>query len=134
MSKHETKMTRWYKRTHYPEGYLIEEFMALKSGRRNGRRLMDGIIIFRKPPRKKKDLELRKGEEVVVIQSKNRRLGMGLIGQVIVSHHLVSKLGVKIIKSVGVCRGIDEEMLEALRRHPRCDAVSYKNRPAKFRT
>ena len=32
MSKHETKMTRWYAKSRYPKGYLIEELLAIKKG------------------------------------------------------------------------------------------------------
>ena len=124
MSKHETKMTQWYAKTRYPKGYLIEEFLALKKGETNSHRRMDGVIIFRKPFVKRK---LIKGERVVVIQSKNRRLGMGLIGQVIVSRDLVERLGVKVMKSVGVCTAMDTVMHRMLRKHPRCRAVVYKS-------
>ena len=41
---------------------------------------MDGVIGFRMPFVKRK---LIRGERVVVKQSKNRRLGIGLIGQII---------------------------------------------------
>ena len=123
MSKHETKMTRWYAEKRYPKGYLIEEFMALEEGPKNGRRLIDGVIIFTKPYEKR---ELNKGERVVVIQSKNRRLGMGLIGQVIVSRDLVERLGADVIKSIGVCTEIDTVMHKMLRKHPKCRAVVYK--------
>lgn len=123
MSKHETKMTRWYAKTRYPKGHLIEEFMALNEGETNSRRLMDGVIVFRKPFVKRK---LIKGERVVVIQSKNRRLGMGLIGQIIVSRDLVARLGVKVMRSVGVCTEMDTVMHRILRKHERCRAVVYK--------
>jgi hypothetical protein len=122
MSKHETKMTQWYAETHYPKGYLIEEFMALEVGPKNGRRLIDGVIIFTKPYEKR---ELNLGEPVVVIQSKHRKLGMGLIGQVIVSRDLIERLGADVIKSVGVCTEIDTVMHKMLRKHPRCRAVVY---------
>ncbi len=102
----------------------MEEYLALSQGRSNGKRLMDGIIVFRKPFVKRK---LIKGERVVVIQSKHRRLGMGLIGQVIVSRDLVARLGVKVIKSVGVCTEMDTVMQRMLRKHPRCRAVVYKS-------
>ena len=124
MSKHETEMTRWYAEKRYPKGYLIEEFMALEAGPKNGRRLIDGVIIFTKPYEKR---ELNIGERVVVIQSKNRRLGMGLIGQVIVSRDLVERLGADVIKSVGVCTEIDTVMHKMLRKHPKCRAVVYKS-------
>ena len=122
MSKHETEMTRWYAKTLYPKGFLMEEYLALKQGKKNGKRLMDGVIVFRKLFVKRK---LIKGERVVVIQSKNRRLGMGLIGQVIVSRDLVARFGVKVMRSVGVCTEMDSEMLRMLRKHERCQAVVY---------
>jgi len=123
MSKHETKMTKWYAKTRYPKGFLMEEYLALPLGKKNGKRLMDGVIVFRKPFMKRK---LIKGERVVVIQSKNRRLGMGLIGQVIVSRDLVERSGANVIKSVGVCTEIDTVMHKMLRKHPKCRAVVYK--------
>ena len=128
MSKHETKMTRWYAKTRYPNGFLMEEYLALPQGKTNGKRLMDGVIVFRKPFVKRK---LIKGERVVVIQSKHRRLGMGLIGQVIVSRDLVERLGVKVMKSVGVCTEMDTVMHRMLRKHERCRAVVYKSKAKK---
>ncbi len=122
-------MTRWYAKAHYPKGFLMEEYLALSQGRSNGKRLMDGIIVFRKPFVKRK---LIKGERVVVIQSKHRRLGMGLIGQVIVSRDLVERLGVRVMKSVGVCTEMDNVMHKMLRKHPRCRAVVYKRSAKKL--
>ena len=129
MSKHETKMTRWYARKRYPKGFLMEEYLALPQGKSNGKRLMDGVIVFRKPFVKRK---LIKGERVVVIQSKHRSLGMGLIGQVIVSRDLVESLGVRVMKSVGVCTEMDTVMHRMLRKHERCRAVVYKSRAKKL--
>jgi hypothetical protein len=117
-------MTRWYAKTLYPKGFLMEEYLALAHGKTNGKRLMDGVIVFRKPFVKRK---LIKGERVVVIQSKNRRLGMGLIGQVIVSRDLIERLGVKVMKSVSVCTEMDTVMHRMLRRHPKCQAFVYKS-------
>ena len=128
MSKHETKMIRWYAQTRYPKGFLMEEYLALPQGKTNGKRLIDGVIVFRKPFVKRK---LIKGERVVVIQSKNRRLGMGLIGQAIVSRDLVARLGVKVMKSVGVCTEMDTVMYRMLRKHELCRAVVYKSRAKK---
>lgn len=102
----------------------MEEYLALPQGKSNGKRLMDGVIVFQKPFVKRK---LIKDERVVVIQSKHRRLGMGLIGQVIVSRDLVARLGVKVMKSVGVCTEMDTVMHRMLRKHPGCCAVVYKS-------
>jgi hypothetical protein len=50
---------------------------------------------------------------------------MGLIGQVIVSRDLVERHGVKVMRSVGVCTGMDTVLHKILRKHPRCRAVVY---------
>lgn len=128
MSKHETKMTRWYARTRYPKGFLMEEYLSLPQGKTNGKRLMDGVIVFRKPFVKRK---LIKGERIVVVRSKHRRLGMGLIGQIIVSRDLMERLGVKVMKSVGVCTEMDKVMHRMLRKDERCRAVAYKSKAKK---
>ena len=62
--------------------------------------------------------KLFKDERVVVIQSNHRRLGMGLIGQVIVSRDLVERLGVKVMKLVGICTEMDTGMYRMPRKHP----------------
>lgn len=123
MSKHETKMTRWYAQTHHPKGFLMEEYLAQPQGKTNGKRLIDGVIVFQEPFMKRK---LIKGERVVVIQSKHRRLGMSLIGQVIVSRDLLLSKGYDVIKSVGVCTEMDTVMYRMLRKHPKCRAVVYR--------
>jgi hypothetical protein len=46
VSKHETRMTRWYANTSYPKGFLIEEFLALKEGKNNSHRRIDGVIAL----------------------------------------------------------------------------------------
>jgi hypothetical protein len=99
MSKHETPMTRWYWRTvNQRLGLLIEEFPAVKRDGSAGKnkRHIDGVIVLgekaeRRGPRKG-DRELVKGKRVIVIKSKARRLGMGLIGQVVVSRELLDDL------------------------------------------
>ena len=133
MSKHETPMTRWYWRTiNKRKGLLIEEFHAVKrdSSKGNNKRHIDGIIVLgEKPERRgprKGDRELVKGKRVIVIQSKARRLGMSLIGQVVVSRELLKDLKAKVIKSVGVCREDDKVMHQVLRRFKKCEAVVYK--------
>jgi len=133
MSKHETPMTRWYWRTvNKRQGLLIEEFPAVKRDGTAGKnkRHIDGVIVLgekadRRGPRKG-DRELVKGKEVIVIQSKARRLGMGLIGQVVVSRELLKDLKAKVVKSVGVCREDDQLLHKVLRRFKKCEAVVYR--------
>jgi uncharacterized protein (DUF608 family) len=133
MSKHETPMTRWYWRTvNKRQGLLIEEFPAVKRDGTMGKnkRHIDGVIVLdekadRRGPRKG-DRELVKGKRVIVIQSKARRLGMSLIGQVVVSRELLKDLKAKVVKSVGVCREDDKVLHDVLRRFKKCEAVAYR--------
>ena len=133
MSKHETPMTRWYWRTvNKRQGLLIEEFLAVKRDGSAGKnkRHIDGVIVLgqkaeRRGPRKG-DRELVKGKRVIVIQSKARRLGMGLIGQVVVSRELLKDLKAKVVKSVGVCREDDQLLHKVLRRFRKCESVVYR--------
>ncbi len=39
-------MTRWYAKTRYPKGFLIEEYLALPQGKTNGKRLMEMVIVI----------------------------------------------------------------------------------------
>jgi hypothetical protein len=133
MSKHETPMTRWYWRTvNKRQGLLIEEFPAVKRDGSAGKnkRHIDGVIVLgQKAERRgplKGDRELVKGKEVIVIQSKARRLGMSLIGQVVVSRELLKDLKAKVVKSVGVCREDDLLLHKVLRRFKKCEAVVYR--------
>ena len=133
MSKHETPMTRWYWRTvNKRQGLLIEEFPAVKRDGSAGKnkRHIDGVIVLgEKAERRgplKGDRELVKGKEVIVIQSKARRLGMSLIGQVIVSRELLTDLKAKVVKSVGVCREDDQILRAVLGRFKKCEAVVYR--------
>ena len=133
MSKHETPMTRWYWRTvNKRQGLLIEEFPAVKRDGSTGKnkRHIDGVIVLgekagRRGPRKG-DRELVKGKRVIVIQSKARRLGMGLMGQVVVSRELLKVLKAKVVKSVGVCREDDQILRGVLDRFKKCEAVVYR--------
>jgi hypothetical protein len=133
MSKHETPMTRWYWRTvNKRQGLLIEEFPAVKrdGARGKNKRHIDGVIIcgLKSGDRKgqAKDRQLVQGREVIVIQSKAKRLGMYLIGQTIVSRELMKALGAEVVKSVAVHRKDDPVMLKVLKRFKKCEAVVYR--------
>jgi hypothetical protein len=92
MSKHETPITRWYwHKVIGRQGLLIEEFPAVKRDGAKGKkkRHIDGVIVLGQKAElrgpRKRDCELVRDKRVIVIQSKARRLGMSLIGQVVVS-------------------------------------------------
>ena len=39
-------MTRWYAKTRYPKGFLLEEYLALPQGKTNGKRLMEVVNVL----------------------------------------------------------------------------------------
>lgn len=80
MTKRETPMIREYGES--VGGTLVEEFLAVRPSASAGRRSIDAVIL----PRGKKrvvhyeDVDLE-DKDVIVVQAKNARLGMPLMGQ-----------------------------------------------------
>ena len=121
-NQYEPGMTKsyWAKR---PEiGTLYLEFPIC------GRRI-DGLVVLdgsnskealsgKKAP---KPQELR-GKQVIVLQTKRNKLGMGVAGQTIISKTLLKQEGVIVVAAVAICLEIDEKIFGALKEHD-CDAV-----------
>ena len=121
MSKHETAMTEWYWREVLKKGTLIKEYVAVNKARdgSNGSRFMDGLVILDGPFKVSKDVKHDiRGKKVVVIQSKNKQLGMYLMGQALFSRELILKKKPKSVRSVAVCRKDDKVMRELLEAYP----------------
>ncbi len=121
MSLNETPMTRWYWREILKQGTLIEEYVAAERAEddSNAPRLMDGLVIMDGPFEISHDVRMDiTGKDVVVIQSKNKRLGMYLMGQAIFSRELILKKGAKSVRSVAVYRKDDKVMRELLLAYP----------------
>ena len=121
MSKHETPMTEWYWREVLKQGTLIKEYVAVERGEddSNAPRFMDGLVVMDGPIKISDEIRMEiTGKDVVVIQSKNKRLGMYLMGQVVFSRELLLKKGAKSVRSVAVCRKDDKVMRELLEAYP----------------
>ena len=121
MSKHETPMTEWYWREVLKQGTLIKEYVAVERGEddSNAPRFMDGLVVMDGPFKISDEIRMEiTGKDVVVIQSKNKRLGMYLMGQVVFSRELLLKKGAKSVRSIAVCRKDDKVMRELLEAHP----------------
>lgn len=113
MSKHETWRTKEYWRQ--VGGTLVLEFQAIQQRRgRNGKRLLDGVII-------KNGIDQIvgsgsasfEGEDITVIQTKGSRLGMYLMGQAFFSREIMRRYNPRSIETVAICAQGDAEM-EAL--------------------
>jgi len=101
MSKNETPMTRWYWKQ--VGGTLIEEFIAVHGGADRGIRVLDAIILPFEEFRIAKQYEVSiEGKDVVVVQTKSRRLGMGLLGQALFSAQLVQRFHPRSALSVAL--------------------------------
>jgi len=121
MSKNETPMTRWFWREVLKRGTLIEEYVAVEEAAdgSNAPRYMDGLVILDGPFEISNDVRRDIAEkDVVVIQSKNKRLGMYLMGQTLFSRDLILAKGAKSVRSVAVCRKDDKVMRPMLEAHP----------------
>jgi len=120
MSKIETPMTRWFWREVLKRGTLIEEYVAVEEAAdgSNAPRYMDGLVILDGPFEISNDVRRDIADkDVVVIQSKNKRLGMYLMGQTLFSRDLILAKGAKSVRSVAVCRKDDKVMRPLLLAH-----------------
>jgi ribosomal protein L14 len=123
MSKHETPMILWYWQK--VGGILIEEFMVVPRTSGSSRRLVDGVIIKSKknermPIGSRPSLE---GKDVIVIQAKNAKLGMNLMGQTLFSRELVMKFKPRSVISIALCSQNDEVLGSLLEAHDGCKVV-----------
>ena len=109
MSRHETWRTREYFES-IGQGIPIEEFLAVKRGKNQGQRLIDGLIVLNPNSQNPNDIE---GRDVIAIQTKANRLGMYLLGQAFFTRELLKQLKPRSIKTVAIC-GKPDEILEPI--------------------
>jgi hypothetical protein len=124
MSKHETPMTEWYWRR--VGGLLIEEYPVVLPGANHGVRRLDGLIIRDAPKGRVYGERLDvSGRDVVVVQAKNRRLGMPLMGQTLFSLQLVKALQPASVMAVALCKADDAVLRPLLEAHEGCFVEVY---------
>jgi hypothetical protein len=116
MSLREKPMIRWY--WSQVGGTLIEEFLAVKGSTTNARRLIDGVIVRGGEHRIATTPEVSlAGQDLIVVQAKNARLGMYLMGQVVFSVKLLERFEPRSVTSVALVREDDlvmRSLLEAI--------------------
>jgi hypothetical protein len=124
MSLRETRMTVWY--WEQVGGALIEEFMATPKQEGQGRRLLDGLIVLGEPKQRlpvgsRFNIE---GRDVIVIQTKNSRLGMYLMGQTLFSAQLIKRFfNPRSVQSVALCAKNDLVLQPMLEIYEGCKVV-----------
>jgi hypothetical protein len=124
MTQRETEMTRWYWKEQVG-GLLIEEFTIVRGTKENGRRVVDGLIVLgekkkRMTPGSQLDIT---GKDVVILQTKNSRLGMYLMGQTFFSAKLIRRLKPRSVKSVALCASDDAILRPMLEAYKGCEVV-----------
>jgi hypothetical protein len=101
MSKYETPMTRWYWKQ--VGGTLVEEFCAVPRSATCANRWLDGVIVkggeFRIARQSEVSIE---GQDIIVIQAKDGRLGMYLMGQAFFSAQLMRRFRPRSVESVAL--------------------------------
>ena len=121
-NQYEPVMTKGYWAKRPEKGTLYLEFPIC------GRRI-DGLVVLdgsnskdalsaKRAPR----LAELSGKQVIVLQTKRNKLGMGVAGQTIISKTLLEQEGVNVVEAVAICLEMDEKILGALKKHG-CDAV-----------
>jgi hypothetical protein len=123
MSKNETPLTRRYWKS--VGGALIEEFLAVKTSKDNGKRLIDGVIILGEKSEIFKAGEISiEDKNIVVVQAKASRLGMYLLGQALFSLELLKLHNPRSIRTVAICTAGDS-VLEPLAHKYGIEVVVY---------
>jgi len=95
-------------------------------------RLLDALILPDEPHGRARfqDYEELADRNVIVVQTKARRMGMYLMGQALFSARLVMAQGAKSVRSILLCTGSDSALLPLLKPFPEVEVWVYdKNNP-----
>jgi hypothetical protein len=123
MSKRETPMTHWYWKQ--VGGTLIEEFRAVERTSENKGRRIDAIIVPNGEHRiaKSREIDLT-DQDIIVVQTKDSRLSMFLMGQAFFSAHLLKKFKPRTIHAVALCRDNDAVLCPIFESYPNMKVVT----------
>ena len=129
--QHETPMTEAFWEG-YARGAYIPKYCIVRPSSRCGVRLVDAVILPDEPHGRAKfqDYDKLAGRNVIVVQTKARRMGMYLMGQALFSARLVIAQGAKSVRSILLCTGSDSALLPLLKPFPEVAVWIYdKNNP-----
>jgi hypothetical protein len=131
MSKHETPMTEAFWEG-YARGAYIPEYRIVSRTTHCGVRLLDAVILPDEPHGRARfqDYDKLAGRNVIVVQTKAKRMGMYLMGQTLFSARLVMAQEAKSVRSILLCTGSDSVLLPLLEPFPEVEVWIYdKNNP-----
>jgi hypothetical protein len=115
MSKHETPVTEGFREAVAP-GAFIPEYPLVRRTPRQSSRWADALILPNEENRRATpaDYPSIKGHNVIVVQTKARRMGMYLMGQALFSARLAKAQGAATVRSVLLCNQPDSALLPLL--------------------
>lgn len=115
-------MTKWY--WQQVGGTLLEEFPVVLRTPTSAQRLIDGVILPRGDFRIARPHEVQiEGQDVIVVQTKGRRLGMTLMGQTFFSAQLMLRFRPRSITGVALCLNDDEHLRPVFESYPNMKVV-----------
>jgi hypothetical protein len=124
MSKLETPMTQWYWRQ--VGGTLIEEFCAVSRSETCATRLLDAVIVKGGPFVRARQPEVSlEGKDIIVVQTKAKRLGMYLMGQAFFSAQLMQRFKPRSVESVALVLRDDAVLRPLLEQYSGMRVVVY---------
>jgi hypothetical protein len=132
MSKHETPMTEAFWEGYARGAYIPEYRIVTPIKDHCSVRFLDAIILPDEPHgwARLEDHDKLAGRNVVVVQTKAKRMGMYLMGQALFSARLVIARGAKSVRSILLCTGADSVLLPLLKPFPEVEVWIYdKNNP-----
>ena len=104
---------------------MVEEFLVVPASGTCAKRLLDGLILPNGPRERVTSNEVEiAGQDVIVVQTKAKRLGMYLLGQAVFSAELIKRHNPKSVRTVAICTEGDS-VLEPLARDYGVEIVVY---------
>jgi hypothetical protein len=122
MSKLERPMIEKYWRQ--VGGTIVFEFPMVQGSATCGKRHLDALILQNGETRIAKASEiLVEGQDIIIIQAKDDRLGMYLMGQAVFSIELMRRFNPKSIRSVALCSKDCSVLRPLLDKYPEVEVV-----------
>jgi hypothetical protein len=122
MSKHERPMIlKYWERV---GGTIVFEFPMVRGSATCGKRHLDALILPNGETKiaNAQDVSLA-GKDIIIVQAKNNRLGMYLMGQAVFSVELMRPFNPKSIRSIALCTKDCSVLRPLLDKYPEVEVV-----------
>ncbi len=122
MSKHEQPLIeKYWQRV---GGTIVFEFPMVRPSATCGKRHLDALILPNRETKIAKAQEVSLvGEDIIIVQAKNSRLGMSLMGQALFSRELMKRFNPKSICSIALCTKYCSILRPLLDLYPKVEVV-----------